>query len=835
MQQLLPHEARFIDKIYKQMQDSNTVFFISGKSGRGKTVSVKQIIQKLEQSGYLLMPLAGDSVLSETEYYPFHAALSEILPSNAEYGIKDILLNYGDCIPKVGKSITNILNFLSRRDSAQKNIRDLILNEKEQDIMCKVQFLAEQRDILFICENINYWDEKSLKFLYFILQYREKKYYFLSNSIFILLYTSDKPSKNDNLICAIKDSITKKNRIAFPELRYTEFKDTLHILGYERLLSEKEYELLFSLTNGHIRMLVELIRELNQNRLTLNSAEGKPKEILAAILHQRLKDCGATGEQIKTTLEYASLLGLSFSSYELNEILQLKSSLFQQIIERSNKLRLIEKQSDKYNIFQFAHDIIHEIFQHEISENGLEYYERIEICLKEIEPGQYIRRSQYAFKAGNINRSFILAVLNILKKIREDGFISEDDLLKYKQLFQKEKSFFMYYEYIISMKKGYDLYQQGDYKNALKMALQIEDIYPIEFIVEKEILCSYCYTKKIDSNYRYEGLERLKNYTSIENCNNERDLYERVLVRLVILEAHLGNISNARNIERKIICSLNNRISHDEQAQIRFYTLNRISNALYGCETAADKMKKSVEYFGIDFEKGGLWRSTKQYYLSQVNYAGILCLNGKFKESYRRNKKILALCQQFPDYPFPRTNIFLNNYLISGYLAHQLTVEECIHTFKQLVDSIAPCAERLFYIANYSIFLALSGDIREALLQLQREEQIQDIKDDKEKIYNYRIAFNSSIYQFLLNNKEEAIKTLSALNHQMLSSDIQNDAIYAQKRVSQVIQYISNTDIPVTSEQWENILLQDSNEFQITPWNYYGKGYAFTTVFNWDL
>ena len=835
MSQLLPNEKRFINKIYDQMYAANTLFFISGKSGHGKTVSTKQVAQALEQSGYLLMPLTGDCILTEKEYHPFYMALSEALPVNAEYGIKDVFADYGDSIPKVGKGVTSILNFLSKRDSAQKRIRDLMLNEKEHDIMCKLQYLAEQKDILFVCDNINYWDEKSLKLLYLILQNRHTKYDFLSRSIFVLLYTSDKKTVNDDLICAIKDIVNENCKIDFPELERTEFREVLSVLGYENSLSEKECDLLFSLINGHIRMLVELIDELNKNRLTLDSAEGKPKEILTSILHQRLKDCGATGEQIKTTLEYASLLGLSFSGYELNEIMQLNNSLFQNIIKRSNEMRLIERQSEKCNTLQFAHDIIHEIFQSEISENGSEYYERIELCLKEIEPGQYIRRSQYAFKAGNTNRAFILAVLNIIKQIREDGFISEKDLLRYKELFAKEKTIFMYYEYIKSMKEGYELYRQGDYEKALKTVLLIDRIYPVEFLVEKEILCSYCYTKKIDPCYRYTGLTRLKSYAAIEKCNNERDLYERVLVRLTILEAHLGNNSDARTAESEVILSLSNRINHDEQAQMRFHTLNRISNALYDCETAADKMKKAAEYFGTDFEKGRLWRNTKQYYLSQVNYAGVLCLIGRFKESYERNKKILALCQQFPDYPFPRTNIFLNNYLISGYLSHQLTAEECAQSFNELVDSIEPCAERLFYVANFSIFLALSGDVKEALLRLQQEANLQDMKEDKEKIYNYRIAFNSGVYQFLLNNKDEALNILTKLDEQMLSLVPKDDAIYTEKRVAQVAHYISNVNLPVTPKQWEDILLQNSSEFQPTPWNYYGKGYAFTTVFNWDL
>ncbi len=83
MQQLLPHEERFVNEIYDQMHAANTLFFISGKSGHGKSVSIKQVTYALEQSGYLLVPLSGDSVLSEKEYHPFYMALSETLPVKA--------------------------------------------------------------------------------------------------------------------------------------------------------------------------------------------------------------------------------------------------------------------------------------------------------------------------------------------------------------------------------------------------------------------------------------------------------------------------------------------------------------------------------------------------------------------------------------------------------------------------------------------------------------------------------------------------------------------------------------------------------------------------------
>ena len=75
--------------------------------------------------------------------------------------------------------------------------------------------------------------------------------------------------------------------------------------------------------------------------------------------------------------------------------MQIGNSSFQKIITRSNEMNLIEETGEKINSLQFAHDIIHEIFENEISENGEDYYKRIELCLKEIEPVSYTHLDVY--------------------------------------------------------------------------------------------------------------------------------------------------------------------------------------------------------------------------------------------------------------------------------------------------------------------------------------------------------------------------------------------------------------------------------------------------------
>lgn len=834
MKTILPHQEYFVDDLKEKIKSGERLFVVKGTSGCGKTFSMDMLKDDFSESGMLPIYLNGDPILSTTEYYPFYNALSGILPENMNYNWGQVMIDCGDNIPSVGKSVASVVKILTKRNTSKKQIRDLPFNEKEQDIICKIQYLAEHRDIFFICNHLNYWDEKSIKLLYLLLVNIETRYHFLSQCIFVMLYDDNKEIINIKVLDGIKN-LPAVVKIVFPKLEYDEFIMALHILGYSENLSDKEGHLLYSLVSGHIQMLIELISELKKSTIPLGSFSGKAKELLSELLKQRLEKCGATGEQIRITLEYAALLGVTFSVYELNSILQFNESSFRKIIEHSKDMNLTECVKDSTDSLQFAHDIIRELFEHQISENGEEYYRRISLCLKEIEPSQYLRRSQYALKSGNLEQSLVLFVLEVIKQIREDGDVSTNYIEKCRTLLEQSPRFSFLYDFILCMKKGYSLYRDGCFDNALNEVIVVGDIYPEELLAEREILCSYCYTKKIDSDYRTEGLERLMRFASIESCNNEPDIYERVLTRILILYVHLGEIGEARKVEEKIIYSLKNRLNHDETAQTRYHILNRISNSIYGCEISSNKMLKAVNYFGHDYKENGLWRNLKQYYLARVNYAGALCLNGSFYKSFEENQKLLELYQRFPEYTFPRPNILLNNYLVSGYLANQIETAECMDAFAKLIQMLPLCAERLFYTSNYSIFLALNGKIKEALSSMENEGKLHNADKDSEKIYNYRVILNTAVFKYLLGMQTDALDLLYTLKSKMDLSAQTGDEKYDYDRLNKIISFVVEESEPPTGHEWENIILLSGSNYQSTAWNYYGKGYVFTTVFNWDL
>jgi|GEM_PF-1813334 len=828
MEKILPVERRLIEMLKSNMSNGQKNLWIEGKSGGGKTFSIKSLADDFEKSSILPVFLDGVSY-DNIAYAPFFHGLGNSFYNN-NFCENNFLIEGVELIPNAGTYIHKLSKIFKSRNAEKRALRDYGLNEKEQDILCKLEYLSEKRELIFICDHLNKWDEKSLHLLYYILQNIDDRYEFLSNCIFLLVFSTDIKSEETSYLNKLKHH-KEMVLIECPKFRDEDFQEVLDILGGPKGMSLSEEKMLFSLSAGHIQLLIELIRELNLNHCTVEELNGSGQELLSEVLTNRLHQCDVSGEQIQTTLKYASLLGIAFSQYELAKIIELDDVTFQKIIEHSKKLHLVHSRKNYPDILRFVHNIIHSIFQRSIKGNEKDYCEKIATCMREICPGKYSRRVKYS---RNLEEVLSLTILNLIKQLREDGRISPKDLDSCYHLLKDNPRYNHYYEYLLLMQNAYELYYTGQFEETLKILLQSDSYYPFELLAEREILCSCCYNKKIDSSFREEGIQRIEQFAELEKCNGERDVYERVLLRLMVLKIHIGEVNQAKEIEQRIIASLNQRYSYDDEAKDSYHTLNRISNASHSCDFAKTKMASAVKYFGFDKVKGCLWRDIKKYYMALVNYGGVLCLNAEYVKSFEVMEEALTLFQRFQNYTFPRPNIMKNNYLVAGYFSHNISIEECKEGFRTMIQDMHICAERLFFTSNYSIFTALSGDIISALDILEEEGRINPPTSDREALYDYRLVVNTSVYKYLLGEKDDALISLNLLKDSRGGLKKTNDGTFDKKRLEKLIDCMGKSAQPCDAMTWENILLEN-NSYQITPWNYYGKGFVFTTVFNWDI
>lgn len=827
---LLPHQKKLFREVRDCIQPACPTL-ISGVSGSGKTTILSQFREYFLNRGCQVLYMSGDKNLSQREYYPILDSLNE-----GKYGltadraaIEKNAIKATEYLPyPYGRPFGQLLEFAFTRLRFKKNIRDAVLTDIEKDIVCKLEALSKSKPIAFLCDNLQYWDDKSLRLLYILLRNTQNRYPFLQDSYFILSTTTDK-----DILCPLSfealiqiDSVNKflLMPLANPALMKQEFLDSMAILGCKKELSTEECVSLYALTQGHMHLLLELVRELNNDAISFKEISNESKNLLYTILEKRLLQNGLDGEKIKQVLDYAAALGVVFNLQEVKALTELDDNEFTRIIEKARHTYLIDDHTRLE--MRFVHEIVHEVFQAGISTQKYEHYEKIELGLATVVPDQFLRRAKYALQANKQDLVIRLYILETLRQMRIYGEPGDSLWQHTLTLLQGKPENWI--EYLNSMRISYRHYHNALYHEAYIELCHIDNIYPQYMQIEKELLRAYCMSKHLNEEMRKEGAEVLTKYNSLENCDGEKDIYERVLMRRMGLYAHLDNLPKARKAEEELMRSLSQRVQHDTLAQLRLNSVKKVASMLYDCEIACGKIQSAVKFFGP--QPNGLWRDIIQYYISLVNFSGALCTKGDFEKAFHYAQTALELERNHENTPFPRPRVLANNYALAGYLSGNINIDACIQFFTILSD-IPLCAERLFYKSNLSIFLALDNKLPEAQELLEAEALEQNSQQASEILYNYRVVLNGAVFQYLSGYQTKAICNLEKLQNIPYQCV---DGILLKKRVDAVLNQMRE-DIVCDPISWENILVPTNASQQITPRRYYSKGFAFTSVFNWDL
>ncbi|MNJ40595.1 hypothetical protein D3C77_354930 [compost metagenome] len=128
--------------------------------------------------------------------------------------------------------------------------------------------------------------------------------------------------------------------------------------------------------------------------------------------------------------------------------------------------------------------------------------------------------------------------------------------------------------------------------------------------------------------------------------------------------------------------------------------------------------------------------------------------------------------------------------------------------------------------------MALDGKVEEAFETLKLEGNLQASHDDPEKIYNYRVVVNCAVFQYLLGNIKDAIEQLAEI------ADDKMDTVggsLMMRRKTELLHFMKTSLSHPDYREWETVLLSSTSEMQVNPWNYYGRGYVFSALNNWDL
>lgn len=792
------------------------IITLVGKSGIGKSYVIEKLIKKIEnQYTCPICYIKGDQFCQNREYYCIKQALSQL--TMAYEKTKDAKNIIADClqdIPYVGTVSNKIISDKLNKEELEQKKKNYFLNDEELDIIYRLNYLFDKRSSLIICDNLQYFDSKSLELIYLLVTSKQYWNDFFDKCQIIFVYT-DMDSKKYSLIEKIY-SASSNVSINMSSICYEDMSEILQCFGCNIELEEEIKKVLYKLSDGHLEVIKHIVSQISHTAYSSNISENfnSSEEFLEELINDKLKELGASGSQISELLEYASLIGKSFSHAELSRIVELNGQEFHDAIQRSNEMEFIATQN-KYS--NFSHDIIQLLFRKRAYNHQICYYERMRKCIKELYPSEYERRIEIEKNLGDFLKASILIALLCAKRNYILSF--EDD--SYIQIL----SFYPdIYEFLQDMHKAHEKYIERKYKEAINILNSIDDFLPIELLAERDLLKSITLTKILCESLRQEAIQCIEGYT-LEELNNEGDLYLRVQLSLISSYAHISEIKKAKECEKAISKYLQPRLGYDENARYIISILRRKSNIMHECIYAEKNIKKSVQYFspltGQSFPLNPV-----QYLMSLGNYSGILIECGRFTESFAEITKAQKLVHDNQQIFFPRTQIIDNNYLLCTYLMNNSKKEEVLNSYKQLVN-LSENADNIFITSNYCALLSVNGYINDAydiLEQLYEKNQ-----NNSETFYELCIANNLLVLKLFKKQFDDAQKLLDNIIKYI--DNIVDESYYRKKY--ELFQQVIYDEFDISFEKIDTFLFDYCEHYQ-EAWVYWGRSFDYTALYYWS-
>lgn len=814
---LLPHQNDLLNSINIHFRNTKFVI-IKGASGCGKSYALEYLHRNYTDYGFeLSVFLDGNYFSEDRDYSPFKKALFSGSNMNTQYIKKGVVEVVKD-VPFVGNTLSYITDSLV---SASEAPTTNIFNIDEQIIINQIMKLTSGKKCNIICDNIHWWDNRSIKLL---LMFLHTNFAFAGKDHrqinFVLSVTPDQITQNSEILQKLLRSTNPTSIINFPSLSYNDFRKQLYIKTSHKL-SEAQIDLLYNLTNGHLQVFYDIIDEIKNKSFDFDLRYDSNIAYLSQMLDKRLKECGATGSQIVQVLEYASIIGMSFSALEIEKATDYSKIRLRKIIMDSSSLKLTEHTTQS-EYYKFAHDIIREIFMTKVD---VEHYEKMSMCLKEIKPGQYLRRAKYMMQSLCADKAAILYCLEMVAQLRNYCSIPNNLKQDTEHILTSQQK-----EYISYMELAYSAHYVHDFDTALTCLNLILDYYPPVLQAERDILKLRCLSKRLATEEIAAKTEMLAEICMNDGFDGEKEVEERFAHALITAFVHLGEFGKAKEIEKKILTSLSDRLNFDELAESRVHLIQRNANAIHDIETSPTHIKRAVSFFGQK-DANNAFRDIRQYYTSLINYSAVLTMQGDFSDAYNQTLTAFEI-EKNNGITFPRPQILRNNFILASVLINRIKASDAINMYDEILSGLhGVMAEKLFYTSNMSIMYALDNRPEKAYDFLYAESQNHNIGKDMQGSYRYHVVTNCAIYKHLMGDTTSAIMCLEE-QYDSLASMV-NSAYFMEK--NKVLIEVMRETHKISGADWIFALHQRCPNFRGIPWRYFGLGYAFIALCDWGV
>jgi Flp pilus assembly protein TadD len=808
--------------------DFSSRLLVEGPPGCGKSWLLRALSQEWTGSKRPVFTARGDRSASARALSPFHNGLAPLkIDLQLDRLSKSGVAKIGSVVPIAGSLLSFLLEACFQAAERKQRSETPQLNAAEQEILFQLQHVARKSELLLIVDDLQHWDLDSLRLLKFMLSSELAAIYpFLTTLRVVACRTIGPRAKHEDAVEEIVGHFGPAWQLNYCSLR--ELPAIMEAFGLRHPLTEDQTRLIYTICAGHLELIRRVTDDLSATRGAglAWSSPGMPGLDAYALLNQlvseRLGQLGDDGVITKTLLTAAAVIGTSCSRLELQCLLKWDDDSIRKALVAAEQFQLLESNEER---LRFLHEDLRECFFRALGTDARGLHQALGTCLAVLRPSDYFTRAEHALFAGHDAQSAQLYFAGLLQRKREHCDIPEELLRSVLAMMDASGNA----PIATAVLGGYELFFRQQYTKAVSMLENIEHTYPSVFRAERDYLLALCLLKSFRSTDSERARNILEDWDHLKDT--EKEVWYRIQLTLLVAYVHLGQLTDAAKIERRVARYLDSVAASDPGVAAAVNILRRKASSLYGAEISTERCRKAADYFGT-IDDSGVSRNPAQLYMALCNLAGNLIVSGSFSEAVEVATRAARLAvQEWPGHS-PRPEVAINNVVVAGFLAGTLSAAASVQAFQQLLAKQATVADRHLILNNHVVVTALTGRLQNAVelcSEIHDELRAQQ-KDDS--YYQYFVGSNLAGLMHLTDRSAEAIQTWNELGERIPQIP-PDDRAYLLHRHR--LQRGAFEEVPVGDViGWHEYLLRKFPVMLGDGWRFFGRGLLLTDIQFWS-
>lgn len=809
--------------IAEALAASDDIVVLEGPPGVGKSSLARGIGVIWESGGGGAIAAQGDFLHGDSALHPFLWAMS-----GTATGWKDLLPNLAgvtraaEMLIGTAGLITATVELLTKAVQANRRGKTIPLANDEQDVLYEFERLGRRKPILFIADNLHWWDAQSLALLVRLRDPRMRSAFPFLDEMRVLAVQTPPPYQQIEHPEAHEAFLSSGPNRTIPLQRVERdgFDRVLEALGSGPIKNDDVVDAVHALSGGHLALSA---------RCAMRIADGDTDTLIAAtdsdafirnLLVERVRSLGEKGRPAVAMLQVAALLGLTFRRDTLNCALEDDGADLGGLLRYCRDERIVEL-SD--NVGRFVHDLYRQHFLRVGAIDQVTIHERLDDCLRNLRSGEYELRCLNALKAERYEGAAVFGVQSALQKQREGldwrelpsavvDAVERADLVPVVKTFQR----------------SLEQLDQSQFEECLATLATLRHGLDKRLRAEADYLRAKCLMTTRSMRDCKEGVALLQPWS--DYVQEEPELGVRLMQQLLFGLSLETDKAPGRMLETRMKQVLSESVSFDMASEDAMYTLDRCSESLYEPDVGLIKIAEATRHFRPHAGQS-LARRPMEYYRSLVNYGASLLTNARYDEADGVYVELNQLVESYPGGTFPRLDYPKTNELLVKYRLGEVGAEDAVRRQREVIKEHLVAGDPFYAENALAVYLSLAGSHSDAEEVYERLDARLSIRKEPEVSMLYLIRANRCSVRFVMgsddtvadewNNLEPVVRAIPYVKgrflirrHEMLTTVIEE-----QREMS-------------AREFDECLILAGPNEFGRV-WNQLGRGFRMPEIHWW--